>query len=218
MDIISFFIGFILHLDVHLAALIQSYGPWIYALLFIIIFLETGIILAPYLPGDSLLFAAGAFCAAGSLNLAILLPILALASVLGDSLNYTIGHYIGPIVFKRDYKWLNRRALDRTHAFFEKYGPKTIILARFVPIIRTFAPFIAGIGQMKYGRFIIYNIIGGIAWVSVFALAGFFFGNIPIIKNNFTFAIIGIIVISLIPLIVEVYKYMKESKQAKPKK
>jgi membrane-associated protein len=215
MDIISFFINIIMHLDVQLASMIHTFGPWIYAVLFAVIFLETGLVLTPYLPGDSLIFAVGAFTAMGSFNLPLILITLAVASIFGDSMNYAIGHYIGPIVFKKNYKWLNKRALDRTHAFFDKYGAKTIILARFVPIVRTFAPFLAGIGAMRYLKFLIYNIIGGILWVSLFLFAGYFFGNIPIVKNNFTLAIIGIIIISMIPLAIELIKYYRETQQKK---
>lgn len=218
MNIILWFIDIILHLEKHLSAMIEHFGPWSYIILFTIIFLETGIIIAPYLPGDSLIFAVGAFAAIGTFHPIWMFIILTLAAILGDSLNYAIGHYIGPKVFKKNYKWLNKRHLDKTHEFFEKYGGKTIVLARFIPIIRTFAPFVAGIGSMEYKRFLTYNILGGILWVGLFFYAGFFFGNIPIIKNNFSIVIIIIILTSLIPIVIEVIKYYREKNKDKKKK
>ncbi|MBN2141807.1 DedA family protein [Candidatus Woesearchaeota archaeon] len=218
MNIITLFFNIILHLDEHLATIIQMFGGWSYTILFLVLFIETGVVIAPYLPGDSLLFAVGTFAALGSFKLWLIFIILALAAIMGDSLNYAIGHYIGPKVFKTNYKWLDRRALDRTKEFFDKYGGKTIIIARFVPIIRTFAPFLAGVGAMKYPRFLAYNIIGGMAWVSLFLLGGYFFGNIPLIKNNFSIVILIIIGVSLIPVAIEAWKYYKELREQKGKK
>ncbi|MBN1793267.1 DedA family protein [Candidatus Woesearchaeota archaeon] len=215
MNIITLFFDIILHLDEHLSTMIQMFGGWSYAILFTILFLETGVVIAPYLPGDSLLFAVGTFSAIGTFNLWLIFTLLALAAILGDSLNYAVGHYIGPKVFRTNYKWLDRRALDRTKEFFDKYGGKTIIIARFVPIIRTFAPFLAGVGAMKYPRFLAYNIIGGLAWVGLFLFGGYFFGNIPIIKNNFSIFILIIISISLLPVAIEAYKYYKDLQEQK---
>jgi membrane-associated protein len=217
MDFIGFFFDVIMHLDSHLAALIQGFGPWTYAILFLILFLETGVVITPYLPGDSLIFAIGALTAIGAFSLPLIFITLAAAAIMGDSLNYAIGHYIGSKVYKKNYKWLNKRALERTQEFFDKYGGKTIILARFVPVIRTFAPFLAGVGAMKYPRFIAYNIIGGLLWTGIFLMSGYFFGNIPVIKNNFSLVILAIMVISLIPLIIEVVKYYREMQEQKKK-
>src|SRR5574340_915411 len=177
MDTIKFLIDLFLHLDTYLAGIISQYGVWTYALLFFVIFMETGFVVTPFLPGDSLLFAAGTFAALGSLNLWLLLALLGVAAVAGDTANYWIGHYLGDRAYQ--IKWIKKEYLERTHAFFEKHGGKTIFLARFVPIVRTFAPFVAGIGRMSYGYFISYNVFGGIVWVAVFTLAGYLFGNIP---------------------------------------
>ena len=215
MSLVALFFDFILHLDTHLASIMHQYGTWTYAILFVILFLETGFVLTPYLPGDSLIFAVGALAATGSLNLWILLLLMSCAVILGDSLNYAIGQFIGPRVLKKDYALLNRKALDKTSAFFDKHGGKTIILARFIPIIRTFAPFLAGVGSMKYSKFLAYNIIGGILWVSLFLFSGYFFGNIPFVKENFSLVILGIIVISLIPLAIEATKYYLEMREQK---
>ena len=210
MEFIKQVIDFVLHLDTHLGHLIQQYHSWIYAILFTIIFCETGLVVTPFLPGDSLLFAAGAFAAAGSLKLAWLLLLLAAAAILGDTANYWIGHYVGPKVFhKEKTRFFKKKYLERTHAFYEKYGGQTIIIARFVPIIRTFAPFVAGIGRMTYWRFISFNVIGGLAWVALFVLAGYFFGNLPFVKKNFSLVIMAIILISLVPGFVEVIRHRK---------
>ncbi len=204
MDIIKTFLDFLLHLDKHLDLIIRSYGTLTYLILFLIIFCETGLVVTPILPGDSLLFAAGTFAALGSLDITSLIVALCIAAVAGDSVNYWIGHLLGPKVFTRESsRLLNRDYLDRTHQFYEKYGGKTIIIARFVPIIRTFAPFVAGIGSMTYMHFIIYNIAGGVLWILMFVLGGYFFGNIPLVKGNFTIVIGAIIIISIMPGVIE---------------
>ena len=192
--------------DASLNVIIENYGFWTYLILFTIIFCETGLVVTPFLPGDSLLFAAGAFAALGSLDIKLLLILLIVAAIVGDTVNYWIGHYIGPRAFSGNIRFLKKEYLDRTHAFYEKHGGKTIILARFIPIIRTFAPFVAGVGTMSYGHFIAYNIIGAIVWVTLFSLAGYFFGNIPTVKQNFTLVILAIIVISVLPMVTEFLK------------
>lgn len=210
MDWLKDFIDFFLHLDEHLQAMIAEYGTTTYVILFLIIFVETGVVIMPFLPGDSLLFAAGAFAATGSLNLTVLLLLLLLAAFLGDTTNYLIGKHLGIKILKwkvRNRQLVKQVHIDKTHQFFEKHGPKTIILARFVPIVRTFAPFVAGIGEMNYRKFISFNIIGGVIWVFGLTLLGFFFGNIPIVKENFEIVIFGIIFLSLIPIIVEAIRY-----------
>ena len=207
MEIISNLVDFILHLDVHLNAIIQNFGIWTYLILFLIIFLETGIVVTPFLPGDSLLFAAGTFAALGSLNPIALFLILTAAAILGDTLNYWIGHYIGPRAFSGNVRFLKKEYLDRTHGFYEKHGGKTIILARFIPIIRTFAPFVAGIGAMTYSSFFFYNVIGAVAWVGLFVFGGYFFGNLQFVKDNFTIVIMAIIVISVLP---GVFEFLRE--------
>lgn len=213
METIKFLIDFFLHLDVYLADIIAQYGTWTYAILFFVIFMETGFVVTPFLPGDSLLFAAGTFAALDSgLNIWVLLILLMAAAVLGDTANYWIGHYLGDRAY--NIKWIKREYLDKTHAFFEKHGGKTIFLARFVPIVRTFAPFVAGIGRMSYGFFFRWNIIGGITWVLLFTLAGYFFGNIPFVKHNFEFVIVAIILISVVPIGVEWLKARREKKAA----
>lgn len=203
MEFISNLIELFLHLDEYLAQVISQYGVWTYAILFIIIFCETGLVFTPFLPGDSLLFAAGAFAALGALELWILIPLLIVAAILGDTVNYWIGHWFGMRLFTGKIPFLKKEYVARTHRFYEKYGGKTIIIARFVPIIRTFAPFVAGIGAMNYPRFITYNVVGGVAWVLIFTLAGYFFGNLPFVKNNFEIVIFAIIGISLVPPIWE---------------
>jgi membrane-associated protein len=203
MELITYLIDLFLHLDQHLSAVIEQYGIWTYAFLFLIIFMETGLVVTPFLPGDSLIFAAGTFAALGSLNIYLLFFLLALAAFLGDTANYWIGHYIGPKAFTGNVRFLKKEYLERTHAFYERHGGKTIILARFIPIIRTFAPFVAGIGEMSYVHFISYNIIGGVAWVALFAFGGYFFGNIDFVRHNFSLVIIAIILISVMPGVVE---------------
>jgi membrane-associated protein len=209
MEIIKFLIEFILHIDKHLGEIIKNYGTFTYLILFFIIFAETGFVFTPFLPGDSLLFAAGVFASLGSFNILILLGILMAAAILGDTLNYWIGHFFGEKIVRNPKIPIKKDHIEKTNRFFEKHGGKTIVLARFVPIIRTFAPFVAGAGQMSYGKFIFYNIIGGILWVSIFTLAGFFFGNIPLVKKNFSLVVIVIILISLLPMIIEVVKNKK---------
>lgn len=200
-------IDFILHIDQHLIELAQTYGLWIYAILFLIVFCETGLVVTPFLPGDSLLFAAGAVAALGGMNVHMAAALLLAAAVIGDAANFAIGKYFGEKLFaKPDSRVFKREYLDKTHAFYEKYGGKTIILARFVPIVRTFAPFVAGMGDMHYGRFIRYNIIGALMWVGLLTYAGYFFGELPVVKNNFGLVVIGIIVVSVLPMAVEIAK------------
>ncbi len=208
INIINWFIEFILHMDEQLPIIVISIGGWTYLALFVVIFIETGVVIMPFLPGDSLIFAAGAIAALPhtGLNTFVLFLILAIAAIVGDTSNYWIGHYIGPKVFTSNSRWLKKEHLDRTQAFYEKHGGKTIFLARFIPIIRTFAPFVAGIGKMRYGYFISYNVVGGIVWTSLFLGAGHFFGNLPVVRDNFSLVIIAIIVISLIPAVVEYIK------------
>jgi membrane-associated protein len=206
MDLISNLVDLFLHLDEHLNTVISTYGTWTYLLLFAIIFMETGLVVTPFLPGDSLIFAAGTFAGMGSLNVWVLFISLSLAAIIGDTVNYWIGHYIGPRAFSGDVRFLKKEYLDRTHAFYERHGGKTIILARFVPIVRTFAPFVAGIGAMTYGKFITYNIVGGIAWVGLFTFMGYFFGSLPFVQDNFSLVVIAIIIISVMPAVYEILK------------
>jgi len=203
MDFLRYLIDLFLHLDDHLSVIISQYGVWTYGLLFLVIFLETGLVVTPFLPGDSLLFAAGTFAATGAFNVTLLATLLFIAAVLGDTVNYWIGHTIGPRAFEMNSRFLKKEYLDRTHAFYEKHGGKTIFLARFVPIIRTFAPFVAGVGAMSYGRFLAYNVFGGFVWTFGFIYAGYFFGNIPVVRDNFSYAIVAIILISLLPMAYE---------------
>lgn len=206
-------IDFILKIDQYLAVFLQDYGLWLYAILFLIIFVETGLVVMPFLPGDSLLFATGALAAfTGELDPVLLIVLLFIAAVLGDTLNYHIGNYIGPKVFERESKWINKQHLLNTQKFFEKHGGKTIIFARFLPFARTFAPFVAGASSMSYKYFITYNIIGGFLWISSFILLGYFFGNQPVIKENFTYVVFGIIIFSVLPIIIGFIKEkMKKS-------
>lgn len=215
METIQFFIDILLHLDKHLDWVIRTYGAWTYGILFLIIFCETGLVITPFLPGDSLLFAAGTFVAMGSLNMAGITGLLSLAAIAGDTVNYWIGHTMGPKVFTRENsRLLNKEHLERTHRFYQKYGGKTIILARFIPIIRTFAPFVAGVGTMTYGRFIAFNVIGGIAWIFSFVLAGYYFGNIRFVRDNFFLAILAIILISVLPVVIELLRHRDPSTTA----
>lgn len=211
MELITTFIDFFIHLDEHLSVIISTYGVWTYAILFAIIFMETGLVVTPFLPGDSLLFAAGTFAGLGALDPILLFVLLSIAAVIGDTVNYWVGHYIGPRAFSGEIRFLKKEYMDRTHQFYEKHGGKTIIMARFVPIIRTFAPFVAGVGAMNYSRFITYNVVGGIVWVGIFVFAGAFFGNIPAVKDNFTLVILAVIFLSILPPIIE---YMREKMRA----
>lgn len=215
MEFIKYLIDLFLHLDVHLHSIILQYGTLTYIILFMVIFGETGLVVVPFLPGDSLLFAAGTFAAKGSFNLHLLIILLAAAAILGDTVNYWIGHFIGPKIFeKENIRFLKKEYLEKTHKFYEKYGGKTIIIARFVPIVRTFAPFVAGIGSMSYSKFILYNIIGGVIWVVLFTAAGFYFGNIPFVKNNFSIVILTIIFISILPGIIEFIRHKMAGSKA----
>jgi membrane-associated protein len=201
------FLDFMLHLDVHLGEIISNYGVLTYGILFLIIFAETGFVVTPFLPGDSLLFAAGAFAAIGSLNIWLMVGLLIIAAILGDTVNYWIGHFFGQkIVDNPKIKFVNQDHIDKTEEFYKKHGGKTIILARFVPIVRTFAPFVAGVGKMNYSQFVLYNVVGGVIWVSLFSSAGFFFGNMPAVKHNFSLVVFGIIGVSLLPMVWEWWK------------
>jgi len=196
-------LDFLLHFDAHLLKLVVRHGVWIYGLLFLIVFLETGVVVTPFLPGDSLLFAAGSVAAVGGIDLGLTWLLLAVAAILGDTVNYWIGHRVGPRAFSADGRFLKRRYLERTERFYEKHGGKTIVLARFVPIVRTFAPFVAGVGSMRYRRFLAYNVGGGVVWTGLFLGAGFAFGNVPVVKENFKIVIVAIVVVSVIPMVVE---------------
>jgi len=218
MELISKVIDFVIHLDKHLSTLIQQFGLWTYLVLFFVIFCETGLVITPFLPGDSLLFAAGTFAAIKALNVWWLFFLLSVAAILGDTVNYWIGHFVGPKVFyKEKARFFKKEYLDRTHRFYEKYGAETIIIARFVPIVRTFAPFVAGVGRMSYWKFISYNVIGGIGWIAIFVFGGYFFGNIPFVKRNFSLVILVIILVSVIPGFVEYLRHRRDTRrQARP--
>ncbi|HLD24923.1 MAG TPA: DedA family protein [Patescibacteria group bacterium] len=210
MEFIKTFVDIVLHLDEYLTQIVSQYGLLTYGILFLIIFAETGFVVTPFLPGDSLLFAAGAIASLGSLSIWIIIGLLILAAVLGDTVNYWIGHYLGrKIVDHPKIKFINQEHIDKTEQFYKKYGAKTIILARFVPIVRTFAPFVAGVGSMHYSTFILYNVIGGVTWVTMFTLLGFFFGGIPIVQENFHYAVFAIIGLSLVPVI---YEYIQHKR------
>lgn len=212
MELLALFIDLVVNLDDHLQALVAAYGAWIYLILFLIVFCETGLVVTPFLPGDSLLFVAGAIAAAGGMNIHLLVVLLIIAAILGDAVNYSVGHYIGPRVLKdRDSRWLNPKHLERAHAFYEHHGGKTIIIARFVPIVRTYAPFVAGAASMPYPRFALYNVTGAIVWVVSLGYAGYFFGNIPLIKDNLTVVIITIIILSILP---GVFEYLRHRRRA----
>jgi membrane-associated protein len=210
---IPFLIDFVLHIDTHLAQFINEYGLFVYLILFIIIFLETGFVVVPFLPGDSLLFAAGALLAIGAFNFPLLFLVLVAAAITGDTVNYWIGHHIGPKVFKKNIRFLKKEYLKQAEEFYEKHGGKTIVAARFIPLIRTFAPFVAGVGNMEYRRFLSYNVIGGIAWVSAFLGAGYFFGNIPVVKDNLGIVLIGIIVVTVLAALLGAAHQMNKKKR-----
>lgn len=200
MQLIAQLIDFVLHIDEHLGEIIANYGTWTYFILFAIIFMETGLVVTPFLPGDSLLFAAGAFAATGALDVVFLFVLLAVAAIIGDTVNYWVGNRLGPRVFEEDVRFFKRAYLVRTQQFYEKHGAKTIFLARFIPIVRTFAPFVAGVGTMPYRTFVVYNVAGALVWTSVFIFAGYFFGNIPVVRENFGLVVIAIILISVLPV------------------
>lgn len=214
MELILHLFDFIIHIDKHLAEIMQDYGTLTYAILFLIVFCETGLVVTPFLPGDSLLFAAGALAPIGGLNVYLLSVLLFIAAVIGDTVNYAVGKYIGPKVFeKKDSRIFKKSYLEKTQSFYDKYGAKTIVIARFVPIVRTFAPFLAGVGEMNYSRFIAYNVFGAFIWVGIFVFAGYLFGEIPVVKNNFTLVIMAIIVLSILPAVIEILRARKESKR-----
>ncbi len=210
MEFVKFLVDLFLHLDKYLGKIISDYGAWTYGMLFVVIFIETGLVVMPFLPGDSLLFAAGTFAALGKLNIFYVAGLLMIAAVLGDSVNYSIGHYLGDRAY--NIKWIKKEYLDKTHAFFEKHGGKAIFLARFVPIVRTFAPFVAGIGKMNYAYFATYNIAGGVSWVALFAFTGYFFGTLPFVQKNFEYVIVVIILISVLPMAFEWWKSRRAAK------
>ncbi|MBL8977623.1 MAG: DedA family protein [Gemmatimonadetes bacterium] len=214
MELLKNFIDLFLHLDKHLSELIAAYGTWTYAILFLIVFCETGLVVTPFLPGDSLLFAAGTFAALGAMDPWILFGLLTVAAILGDTLNYWIGKRIGPAAFSGRFRLLNQNHLRKTEAFYEKHGGKTIIMARFVPIVRTFAPFVAGVGTMEYGRFLMFNVVGAVLWVGLFVFGGYLFGNIPAVRENFTLVILAIIVLSVLPILFEWLKSRREGRGA----
>ncbi len=210
MELLTYFVDVVLHLDKHLALLVQSYGVWVYAILFAIIFMETGLVVTPFLPGDSLLFVAGAVAAAGGMDPVLLAAVLVSAALCGDNVNYGVGRYLGPKVFQFEgNRWLKRENLDRTHAFMEKHGPKAIIIARFVPLVRTFVPFVCGVGRMTYIRFLGFSVLGALLWVGLLVPAGYFFGNLPVVKNNLTVVILLIVLLSILPGIIEYIKHRR---------
>lgn len=207
MELVSFLLDFILHIDRHLAELVAVYGPWIYLILFLIVFCETGLVVTPFLPGDSLLFVAGTLAALGSMNIHLLVALLIVAAILGDACNYQIGRHAGARLFaKPDSRIFRREYLNRTEAFYARHGGKTIVLARFVPIVRTFAPFVAGMGHMAYLQFARFNVLGAVLWVCAFCYAGYLFGNMPVVKSNLSLLILGIIVVSILPGVIEIWR------------
>jgi membrane-associated protein len=216
MELITNFIDILLNLDKYLVELVSRYGTFSYAILFAIIFCETGLVVTPFLPGDSLLFAVGALASTGALDVYIVAVLLMLAAIIGDSTNYWIGYSVGPRVFSSESsRWLNRSHLERTHRFYEKYGVKTVVIARFMPIVRTFAPFVAGIGRMNYLRFLTFSVLGSILWIGSFVTAGYLFGNIPVVKDNFTLVVLAIIFISILPAVIEAVRARREKKEVK---
>jgi membrane-associated protein len=217
MELFIYIADFFIHLDRHLGVIIQAFGSWTYVIFFLVIFCETGLVVTPFLPGDSLLFGLGTFAALGLLEIEWLLILLSIAAVAGNMVNYSIGQFVGPKVFhKENVRFLNREYLDRTHRFYEKHGGKTIVIARFIPIIRTFAPFVAGIGKMTYTRFTLYNVLGSIAWVTIFILGGYYFGNLPVVKRNFSIVIFAIIIISVLPIIFEYIRHRSRPYRERP--
>ncbi len=216
MELLQGMVDLFLHLDRHLSDICRAYGAWTYLILFLVVFAETGLVITPFLPGDSLLFAAGALAGLGALDPWLIFILLSAAAIAGDTVNYWIGHYLGPRVLRSETSWIFRRDyLDRTHAFFERYGGKTIIIARFVPIVRTFAPFVAGVGAMHYGKFITYNVVGGILWVGICSFAGYFFGSLEFVKKNFALVVLAIILISVMPAVVEVVRHRREQARSR---
>ncbi len=215
-EIFFWIVNLFLHLDRHLGTAIDFLGPWIYLLLFAIVFMETGLVITPFLPGDSLLFAVGTFAALGLMDVRLAFVLLVTAAILGDAVNYHIGHRVGLRAFHADSRFFKKEYLDKTHAFYEKHGGKAVILGRFVPIVRTFVPFVAGIGAMSYRKFALYNVVGAFLWVGIFLFLGYFFGNIPVIKENFHYAVVGIIVVSVLPILYETWKHRREKKSAAP--
>ena len=212
IEFIAQYFDLLVHFDRHLDLIIQNYGFWTYFILFLIIFCETGLVVTPFLPGDSLLFVTGTFAARGSLDALWLSALLSIAGIAGNTVNYWVGYQLGPkVAARKKIRWVKQEYLDRTHRFYEKYGGKTIVIARFVPIIRTFAPFVAGIGEMAYPRFICYNVVGGISWIGLFIFGGYFFGNLPMIRNNFTLVIITIIILSVLPGVIEYWRQRRAS-------
>jgi len=203
-------VDFVLHFDRHLLEFVRDYGSWVYAILFTIVFAETGFVVTPFLPGDSLLFAAGALCATGELNMTAMLALLMVAAFSGNAVNYSVGRFIGPRVFQSRYRLLNKDHLDRAHAFFEQYGGKAVVLGRFVPIVRTFVPFVAGAARMTSASFVLYNAAGAVGWVALCLGAGWFFGNIPIVKNNFSLVTIGIVFVSILPMLFEFMSHRRQ--------
>jgi len=216
MDLIMKIVDFVLHVDIYLSDIITRYGAWTYGLLFFVVFMETGFVVTPFLPGDSLIFAAATFSARGALNPWVLFILMTIAAFIGDTANYWIGHSIGAKAYTGEVKWIKKEYMERTHAFFEKHGGKTIFLARFVPILRTFTPFVAGVSKMPYSYFITWNLVGGATWVATFTLLGYFFGGIPFIQDNFELVIVAIILISLVPAVVEAVKARREDKKQNP--
>lgn len=215
MESIKHILDFFLHVDKHLLELVQTYGTWAYGILFGIIFMETGLVVTPFLPGDSLIFAAGALAGAGALDVRVLIPLLITAAVTGDNVNYLIGRNVGPRVFHQGNRFFKQEYLQRTHEFYQRHGGKTLVLARFVPIVRTFAPFVAGIGRMSYLRFLAFSVGGGTLWVSLFGLLGYFFGSLPVVKENFSIAVVAIIFLSLTPMVIEVWKARAQARTTK---
>ncbi|MCE2999860.1 MAG: DedA family protein [Betaproteobacteria bacterium] len=212
MELFALFVDFFVNLDEHLQALVAAYGPWIYLILFLIVFCETGLVVTPFLPGDSLLFVAGAIAAAGGMNVHLMVVLLIIVAILGDAVNYAFGRYVGPRVFSQQQsRWLNPKHLQRAHAFYERHGGKTIIIARFVPIVRTYAPFVAGAASMTYSKFAFYNVTGAILWVVSLGYAGYFFGNLPVIKDNLSLVILGIIILSIMPGVIEILRHRRAS-------